>query len=290
MEKWEDFFQKEELNLIQKIHLANLKVIIDVCNRLDIDYFLYGGSLLGAVRHKGFIPWDDDLDIGMPRESYEIFVKKAPKILPENYYLQTPYSDKKTPYYYSKLRLCETTMVESFYEKLKINHGIYVDIYPIDNLPNDEKEYFKQYKKFKKFNKLFVYRQCPYSYSIPNSFKGFFKNLGRRIVSLFLRIIPSRWYVKKIDSISTKYNNVQSKRYGNYSYPKPTNIFQSIYPLKKGSFCGLDVNLPSDWHYHLSQRYGDYMKLPPLNERIGHKPGKLDFGPYKNMFYENSIS
>ena len=82
-EKWREVYTIEQIKNIQNLELKNLKILQDVCSKININFFLYGGSLIGAVRHKGFVPWDDDLDIAMLRPDYEKFVKEAPKHLPD---------------------------------------------------------------------------------------------------------------------------------------------------------------------------------------------------------------
>ena len=129
--------------------------------------------------------------------------------------------------------------------------------------------------------KLFVFRQCPFSYSVNKGMKTLLKNTIRRLISIGLRVLPTSFYVNKLDKISKKYNNSDTGLYGNYSFPTPSNTFNKIYPLKTGQFCNVRVNLPNDWKGHLERRYGDYLVLPPEEQRVGHRPGILNFGPYR---------
>ena len=106
-------YSYQELVSIQETEKKALAVIMDVCATLQLKYFLIGGSALGAVRHQGFIPWDDDIDVGMLREDYQRFLQEAPALLPKGFTLQTPYNEKVNPYYYSKLRVDGTRFVQS---------------------------------------------------------------------------------------------------------------------------------------------------------------------------------
>ena len=279
-EKWREIYSEDQIKKIQELEMMNLKEIKRVCEILNIQFFLYGGSLIGAVRHKGFVPWDDDLDIAMLRKDYEIFIREAPKLLSNEFFLQNPLIDKKTPYFYTKLRLKDTKCIEWENHKLNIEQGIYVDIYPIDNLPTDDKEYLRMHSKFQKWVRLFVLRQCPYGSNRAKNLKARLKGVARKIVSLALKTLSIKFYIKKINSIMTAYNESDTGRYGNYSFPRPVNTFSEITPFEKVLFNNVEVNLPKDWDGHLTRRYGNYMEFPPEEERIGHKPYVLDFGPY----------
>ena len=133
-------YSQEQLQKMQEVEIDLFKAFIEVCQKLQLKYYLLGGTLLGAVRHKGFIPWDDDIDVGMPRKDYEIFIQKAQDLLPEHYFVQTLYSEPTIPYNFCKIRNSNTTFVEYSIKKLNINHGVYIDVFPLDGYPNDKKE------------------------------------------------------------------------------------------------------------------------------------------------------
>ena len=282
-EKWREIYTENQIKKIQEIELINLKELIRVCNIIGVEFFLYGGSLIGAIRHKGFIPWDDDLDVAMLRKDYMKFIELAPKLLNSEFYLQSPYNDTRSPYFYTKLRLKGTKCIEYTHHKLNIEKGIYVDIYPIDQLPNNEEDYLNQFKKYKKWVSRFCLRQSPFRGSASNSLKNKLKAIIKFIISISLHILPHKLYVTKLDKIMTAYNGKDTRRLGNYSYPRPVNFFNAIQPFEKGRFENFDINLPKDWENHLKRRYGDYMQMPPEENRIGHKPFLLDFGKYQEI-------
>lgn len=280
MEKWREVYSEEQIKKVQQIEMKNFQVLSEVCNKLGIKFFAYGGTLIGAVRHRGFVPWDDDFDVGMLREDYIKFVTLAGDYLPDEYVLQTPYNTHRTPYSYSKLRLKGTQYIEYGYHKLNIDFGIYIDIYPIDNLPDDDKLYLRQFRRYQCFSKIYAWRQCPYLSSEERTLKVCCKKVIKKCVSFALKIFPQRYLVKKLDKIATAYNTQPTKRSGNYNFPKPVNVFYGVVPFEKGEFEGTEILLPGGWNEHLTSRYGDYMTLPPEEERLGHKPYLLDFGKY----------
>ena len=110
-------------------------MFVQICDRLQMEYFMLCGSALGAIKYGGFIPWDDDIDVGLYREDYERFCKEAPMLLPKKFFLQNYASDPDFPAIYSKLRDSSTTSIEKSVAKLPINHGISIDIFPLDGYP-----------------------------------------------------------------------------------------------------------------------------------------------------------
>ena len=98
MEKWNKFYTKEQLKKLQEIEMDNLKEFIRVCEVLGLEWFVYGGTLLGVEKYQGLIPWDDDIDVALPRESYDRFVNEAVDVLGKDYFIQSPYNCKDSPF------------------------------------------------------------------------------------------------------------------------------------------------------------------------------------------------
>ena len=135
---------------LRKVQLAQLEIgkeIKRVCDENGIKYFLDSGTLLGAIRHKGFIPWDDDMDMGMLREDYERFIEIAPKELKPEYFLQTWKTDKSYPYAFAKIRKKGTVFIEAVSQKTNAHNEIFVDVFPYDIYPDDETVRTKLTKK-----------------------------------------------------------------------------------------------------------------------------------------------
>ena len=272
-EKWEEFYSTEQLKRLQQIELENLRTFISVCEKLGLEYFLYGGTLLGSVKYGGFIPWDDDIDVALPRDSYERFIKEGSDLLPKDYYIQDPYNCNKCPYPYTKLRKKGTQYVEYVYRNLPIETGIYIDIYPVDHIPDDEKKRYKQFKLVRKWIDMFVLRQSRPFDQKENGIKQNIKKSIKIVLSTVLKVFPAKYYVKHIDQYMQMYNkSSDAHRYGALNSPLFENIYSDIYPLVQGEFDDLKVYLPHDYMDHLTKRYGDINTLPPANERVGHIP------------------
>lgn len=280
-ELWEKYYTPDQLKTLQKIELDNLRVFIDVCKRLKLTYFIYGGTLLGAEKFKGFIPWDDDVDVALTRESYEKFVKLAPDFLPEDYFIQNPYNCPACPYPYTKLRRRGTKYVEYANRNVNIETGIYIDIYPVDKIPDDEVIRKKQFKSVRKWVLIYQCRQTPlYDRKVPGKL-GVLKRAGKWIICHAARIFSQEYCVKKIDHYMSMYNGTETQRYGALNSPNYDNIYLHLFPLQKIQFENMEVSIPGDWKTHLYMRYGDYSQMPPEDQRCGHVPYILDFGEIK---------
>ena len=271
-------YTQEELNKIQAVELAVLKEFIRVCELLKVEYFVDGGTAIGAVRHGGFIPWDDDVDLAMPRSDYQKFCKEANIYLSKDFYLQTPYNDKNCPYYYSKLRVNGTEFIEYCNRKVNMHQGIYIDIYPFDEVPDDEKDNIRQFKKMQFLTRLFTLHQSPDISSEPVSFSDRIKSAIRHILHWVTKCIPYSLLSNQIERTMTKYNGTNQSAIACVYSPKRNWDYipkDKIYPLKDLKFEDISVKIVNDYDYYLRNLYGDYMEFPPENERFGHKPWKV---------------
>ena len=189
--KWNEIYTENEIRKIQKVELESLKVFIKICKQLKIDFMLYGGTLLGAIKYKGFVPWDDDLDLALMRKDYDKLIEFGPALLPKEYEIQHPSINKITPFPYIKFRRKDTTLVEYPLHKLEMNHGIYFDIYPIDNIPDDDELMKKQSEDFHSIVRLFSYRQIKYISRPVNSIKDFIKAVVKNAIYLIFEMHTS---------------------------------------------------------------------------------------------------
>src|SRR5699024_6691307 len=255
-----------ELEKLKKVGLDILKEFIRVCDLLDLKYYLAYGTLIGAVRHEGYIPWDDDVDVYMPRPDYEIFMKEAKKYLKDNYFVQNNDTDPEYLLRFAKLRDSNTTFIEEEYKKYTINYGIFIDIFPLDG-----------YVKGKDFLLDMRIKQKAFEESDNEvKFKNSLSTFNMKVIQKIGPILN-----KKINLEKTM--NSYEDRAKKFSYKDSDYVAEmvgSIYivPMKKDvfgegklmKFEDIYARVPDDYDTCLKLLYGDYMKLPPKEQREPH--------------------
>lgn len=272
----------QEMQKLKEIEIKMLDVFVDICEKLHLKYFLVDGTLLGAVRHKGFIPWDDDIDVGMLRSDYEIFVKKAPQYLSEDYFLQTFESDPEYPYVYAKIRNCRTTFIETVLKDLHINHGVFIDIFPFDFYP-ENKVKIKKIELEKKIMDLKI--ESAYHYDKP---------LKHSAIGRTLQIISKIKYksvstaVKKRDKLiqCVKSSSIVCNYCGDWEQKEsvPTEWLSEFIQLE---FEGKTYSAPKNYHEILTRVYGNYMELPPEEKRVPqHYTEVIDLDMSYSKYYK----
>lgn len=277
-EKWREYYTEEQLKSLQNIEKKALKSFIEVCEKNGLEYFVYGGTLLGVEKYNGLIPWDDDIDVALPRKSYARLMELGSEAFSSDFFLQTPYNCKKSPFPYAKLRVKGTKYVEYVNRNIDIESGIYIDIYPVDKIPDDEKLRRKQYKQVRKWILIYVCRQSKLYDKETHGVKDGLKKIAKWIICNGLKVFSQKYCMNKIDKYMTQYNDTECQRYAALNSPNYNNIYLNLYPLQRGKFDDLNVKLPGDYKTHLIMRYGDYSDLPPEDKRVGHIPYILDCG------------
>lgn len=255
----------ETIKKLQQIELEMFEFFVQICNKENLQYYLLGGTLLGAVRHKGFIPWDDDIDVGMPRADYERFLLCAQKYLPKGYFLQTYKTDKEYPFPYAKICNTKTVYKEVALQHLKMHHGVWIDIFPLDYYP------IKSFLFYLKFH--FLEKRTSCRFKIKTTLKQKFYQM------ISYAICPS-WHkaVEKRDNLmrsGLKNINLTANFCGAWGNKEivPTEWYGEGTEL---TFEHLKVNGPFQYHKWLTQVYGNYMQLPPIEKRtVCHNPVEI---------------
>lgn len=262
------------LKLIQKRELEILEEIDRICKKNDISYVLIGGSCLGAVRHNDMIPWDDDIDLGMTRDDFEKFKKVCVTDLKKQYYYQDMFTENNCSLVFGKIRDKNSLILEGYSMNVDINKGIWVDIFPYDRIPDDIKLARKINSKINFFKSLLNVK-CGYRYSVKGKEK--IEYWIARIVSAF---IPKRFLKNKIYKLMLMYNEDKNNSYNYITYGGfglieilPYDICSHTMNHKFGD---REYPIPKEYEKYLTKLYGDYMKLPPKEQREnGHGVKKL---------------
>lgn len=250
---------------LQQVEFELLKTLDEVCAQLDIPYFLVCGSALGAVKYGGFIPWDDDIDVAMYREDYERFIHEAPMLLPAHMFLQNYHTEPTFPQIYSKLRNSCTTYIEKSAAKLPINHGIFLDVFPLDGYPrNPAVQHILEFRKRLYTSMLYT------AYDFPRRGLGKILNILWRILGIHNQ---TKAIAGKYDCMVKKYPVKGSDRicnHGNWQGKLDYSPAEFFSAGRCVSFENLPVKIPQQYHEYLTRKYGDYTKDLPEDQQSGH--------------------
>ncbi len=279
-------YDQETLHKVQQAELHILKDFMALCDRHGLDYFGMGGTGIGALRHQGFIPWDDDIDIALPRDDFDLFCQYAKAELADDYILMNTAENENYPLMTTRLMLKETEFREEALKQIDCPLGIFLDLYPLDKTSDDPKKFKKQSWEAWFWSKMLILRSIPFPVL---GFGGVKASLAHAVCALVYAgmavfRISKKWLYKKCLDACTRYNELETC--SRLNYPCDTSPFfnihktDEIYPLQKLKFEDVMLNFPRDLHSHLTMIYGDYMQLPPVEKRKNHYPYKLDLGSY----------
>ena len=258
--------KKIELRELKKMQIDILDYVVNFCEKNNIKYWIDCGTLLGAVRHKGYIPWDDDIDVGMLRNDYNKFIKLFNKNNNSNYEVCCYENSKKWYCFFAKV-LDKRTILYEPDEKSGIKSSVNIDIFVYDNAPDNNSELkimFKKRNKYLKLNSIQMSKHFTYN-------KNKICNVVRYPIWLLFQIFPKSYFVGKGINNCKKFSKVETKRVGNFSaFTKQVcdkNVFNSFIDLE---FEGKYYKAPIGYDDWLKSFYGDYMKLPPKEKQVSH--------------------
>lgn len=257
-----------------QLHILNILSSVDqVCREHNLKYYIVDGTMLGAIRHKGFIPWDDDIDIGMPRKDYDLLVQNAKNWLPEPYELVCGENNSDYPLPFAKVQDTHTTLVDRV--SFMYTGGVYIDVFPLDGVPKRkirQQLHLRRYLYCKKL--LYFMSRDPYKH-------------GKGISSWLTKIIQNTFTISQVQAlvnrVQKKYSYEQSEYCINYDDGAksimPKRILGTPTPVlfEGKTFMGVE-------HYdeYLTRIYGNYMEIPPQEKRIQHNFHYIDMNsPYR---------
>ena len=260
----------EELN-IREIQEESLKILMFVdklCNELNLNYCVMYGTLIGAIRHNGFIPWDDDIDIAMNRKDYlklqEYFVQHKNELKPYEFFSK----DTREKYPYMIARVCNTDFIQKSEIEGDYGMGTFIDIYPFDGAGNGKSKY--PFLKSQFYSSMYYMKSR--THFIPSEIK--YLNFIKRIMFVLSHLYSYKFLRRKLESLSNLYDYDKSKYVaqmesfseGSGNIYLKTDLENTCYHV----FEGFKVKIPKNYDAMLRQLYGDYMRLPPEEKRIGH--------------------
>lgn len=268
---------------VQQSELLILKKISEICEKLNIRYYITCGTLIGAVRHKGFIPWDDDLDIMMPRKDYDKLLNYLIKNKESVFPLKAVYVWHKQKYMYAMARITDMTTVlkYSYYGAYtEDDMGTFIDIYPLDGMGNDYSNAITISRKTGYLRKWITWAH--YDKHIINNNK--LKNICVFMLERIAHIIGEDFFQKKLIAYTKKYDYDSSRYVGCITWHDTIYCWDrlNIEGDTKLEFEGERFRVPQKYDSFLKQLYGNYMKLPPKEERHSthyykaYKRGELD--------------
>lgn len=270
-------YPEEMLDHLKKVELMILKDFIKICDENNLNYYLMYGTTIGAVRHKGFIPWDDDIDLIMSRKDYQRFLEIMKENPIDKYeVLDINYHDDYF-FMFGRLSLKNTCFEEFWNKQINFNLGIHIDIFILDKLPKNKIKRFLFRKKCVILDKLLTMSAI--------KLEGYPKhimiiaNIMHSILNS-LNLNPS-YFQKKCEKLFRKYEDNDSELVADLTLEHIPIFNKSDFePPRKVKFESIEVNIPNNSDKILKVIYGDYMKIPPKEERVNHALINLDFGEY----------
>lgn len=261
---------------LQKLHEVELEIlnkIDEICKKYNLSYQLSGGTLLGAIRHKGFIPWDDDIDLTMVREDYDKFIQVAPKELEDEYFLQC-YDTDDCYFPFIKIRKNNTIFNEGLIAHLDCHKGIFVDIFPFERIDNPNSLILKlRAMMVKNIWDVILFKKKVHKSR---------RNMRHPIFDSILSILPcsilKKWQVSLMKGANKKNGRYLCALCGGYNYAKDIHEYSQMMPTSLVTFEGKKFPTYNNPDHYLTHLYGaNYMELPPLEKRVNHAPKEIIF-------------
>ena len=275
----------DDLRKVQQLSVLLVKELNRVSEILGTPYYAYGGTAIGAVRHHGFVPWDDDVDVALLRDDYERFVAEAPALLGPQFALVNNRTDPDYPANITNLVLKDTYCVPEEFAACAFQFPIRVDLFAVDHLTDDPAKRKRQARRTWWWGRLTYLRATARPYIPFNGPKEKLVLAACAVGNGMLRLlhVSQRRICRNWERAATLYNDEPSTRLTDFTDRFPEKWActpEELFPLRKMPFEDTYIWVPNDYDAILTRGYGAYMELPPVEQRKNHYPSRLDFGPY----------
>ena len=283
-------YDPKTLRKIQLVEVGMLREFIEICDTHNIGYFIAYGTAIGVLRHKGFIPWDDDIDICMTRNDFERFCEVAAREpYCNNYEMISGANSDDYLMPEAHWQFKGTKFVDKPSLSYKNPIGIFLDIFLLDNLADDPKARKRQVRECFLYGKLMMIRTIKHPIVPFGGAAGKIASAALVVMHYLMKIlcVSKRWLYNKYTAASTRFNGQETKYVAPFRALAIEDLKLShdeIYPLKDGEFEGLTVKLANTCEQQLESYYGDYMQIPPPEKQHNHRPEILDFGTALEYF------
>lgn len=265
-------YSPELLHKVQQTELAILQDVKKVCANNNITYFAIGGTNLGALRHDGFIPWDDDIDIAMMRDDYEKFLQVAPKELPPDLVVQHFSTDQNAAVYFIKVRRDGTKFVEPGRKNKRMHQGIFIDIMPFDFVTTDEKELVTYRRMARFWKELYIAKNVAVITADCSPIVRVFASIYRLLLHVLLIPVSKKWLFNKYDQHIQKFNKTCRGHVSSRGEQVNEWAYDDIFPVRTHPFENTEINVPGKAEKVLTIQFGDWKQLPPEGQRVNHMP------------------
>lgn len=259
------YFVTEQQKKIWNIEINILVEFMRVCNKNNLKFFVAHGTLLGAVRHKGFIPWDDDIDVNMPRKDFDKLVKISKKEFEQPFFFQVVSNDKNSFSGTGKLRISSATGMDFQDIGINTNNGLFIDVFPMDGIIENEKKRKKQSKKVENYRGLLSAKIYGEKLDYYHEYE---KKQWEKLIKK-AKLFPKKYLIYKFNKWCKKYSKSETEREGIISF---ITDYTCCYWYKKDyedlillDFETIKVPAPKNYQRCLSIKWGDYMKMPDDN-------------------------
>ena len=275
---------KETIRKLQLKELESLRVFKEFCQKNNLLFYFCGGCCIGTLRHQGFIPWDDDIDLCIPSKDYHTLISVFEEKYSDRYEIMNADKDPKYPLSTTRIMIKGTQFCEEALKDLPLNLGIFLDIYPLETVSENDQEFRKQARRAWFWSHLRMLKLVPRPFILNNGWKSRIIKAVTYTAGTIISLLPIslKTCISQENKAKSLHSHEEPKR---FAFMCDTNPYKSvwsydeIFPLKQLDFEGMKVNFPANLHEHLTQFYdGDYMQLPPVEQRKNHYPARLDFG------------